>query len=116
MTFQYIESINKHEEIEVSSDYSQFVVTRHLSYFPDTLLYAAELNQYRVDNQSHYNYLFNSIRPRKRFTKWHKKEKYDNLELIMRYYELSENKALEALKVLSETDIEEIKKITNLGG
>ena len=115
MTFQYVNSVNEHKEIEVGSDYSQFIINRHFSYFPDTVMYVAEINQYTLPNESHYKYLFNSIRPKKRFTKWNKKVNVENLELIMKYYQFSENKALDALKVLSDDQIAEIKEIMTRG-
>lgn len=113
--FDYVNSINSHDEIDITNDYSQFIVTRHFSYFIDTVLYAAEINQYQIDNKAHYQYLFNSIRPRKRFVKWNKQVNNENLEFIKNYYNLSDAKAIEALDLLDESQIIEIKEIMTRG-
>jgi len=113
--FDYVKSINNHAYLNPDEDYSQFVITRNFSYFIDTALYAAEINQYQVPNKAHYDYLFNSIRPRKRFSKWNKKVEYENLDLIMKYYQISETKAIEVLGILTESQINEIKEKLTVG-
>lgn len=114
--FDYVKAINNHQEIEITSDYSQFVINRNFSYFPDTLSYAAELNQYQLSDQNHYDFLFNSIRPRKRFTKWFKKSVGDDLEMIKTYYQVSDKEAMGISKLLSKEQLAEIKTLTDIGG
>jgi hypothetical protein len=114
--FDYVKSINNHKEIEITSDYSQFVINRNFSYFPDTLSYAAEINQYHIDDQSHFNFLFHSIRPRNRFTKWAKKGEIESLEMIKTYYQVSDKEAMSISKLLSEEQLAEIKTLTDIGG
>lgn len=63
-----------------------------------------------------YDYLRLSIRPRKRFSKWLKNEKPDDIEVVKRYYNYSNRKAEEALRVLSNEDIENMKQEMNEGG
>lgn len=114
--FDYVKAINNHKEIEITSDYSQFVINRNFSYFPDTLSYAAEINQYHIDDQTHFNFLFHSIRPRNRFTKWFKKSVGDDLEMIKTYYQVSDKEAMGISKLLSEEQFAEIKSLTDIGG
>ena len=116
MTFSYVKSINNHNKIEIDNDYSQFVINRHFSYFPDSLMYSAEINQFQLTNQTHYDFLFNSIRPRNRFTKWFKKSSFTNLEMIKKYYQVSDKEALCISKLLGEDQLTEIKKLTDTGG
>jgi len=89
------------------SSYVPFITNRTLSYFTDTLFYSNEINQYHhVDNKLQYDYLINSIRPKKRFTKWVKVQDSDKLEIVKLYFGYSTNKALQALKVLSLKQLE----------
>ena len=89
------------------SGYVPFITNRTLSYFTDTVLYSNEINQYHhVDNKLQYDYLINSIRPKKRYAKWVKVQDSDDLENVKLYFGYSTNKALQALKVLSLKQLE----------
>ena len=77
-----------------SKQYPAFVVNRCLSYFPDTLFHANEMNvNHSLSERVQYDYLRLSIRPRKRFSKWLKNEKPDDIEVVKRYYNYSNRKA-----------------------
>jgi hypothetical protein len=98
-------------------EYNAFMVNRGLSYFPDTIMYANEMNlNAQVDKKLQYHYLMNSIRPRKRFSKWAKKQNSDQLEMVMEYFGYNIDKAKSALSILSKTDLEKIKQKMNKGG
>ena len=100
-----------------SKPYPAFVVNRCLSYFPDTLFHANEMNvNHSLSERVQYDYLRLSIRPRKRFSKWLKNEKPDDIEVVKRYYNYSNRKAEEALRVLSDEDIENMKQEMYEGG
>lgn len=124
--FDYLTSINVSKENMMRDtendelaerDYNAFVVNRGLSYFQDTVMYANEMNQHnQIDNKLQYEFLLNSIRPKKRFSKWFKKEQSDDIESIMEYYGYSHSKAIQILSVLSQSDITKIKKRLEKGG
>jgi hypothetical protein len=99
-------------------DYVPFIVNKALSFHQDCALYANEMNRYhQLDKRLQYDYLFNSIRSSYRpFQKWEKKDKSDDMEMVMMFYSLSETKAKEALKVLSEEQLDTIRKKTRIGG
>ena len=100
-----------------SKQYPAFVVNLCLSYFPDTLFHANEMNvNHSLSERVQYDYLRLSIRPRKRFSKWLKNEKPDDIEVVKRYYNYSNRKAEEALRVLSDEDIENMKQEMYEGG
>ena len=92
--------------------YSSFMVNRALSYHRDTVLWANEMNRYStLDNKLKYDFLLNIIRAQKRpFSKWHKKAQSSDLEAIKEHYGYSDAKAEEALKILNDAQISEIKK------
>ena len=92
--------------------YPAFMVNRALSYHRDTVLLANEMNIYTsLDNKLKYDFLINIIRAQKRqFSKWHKNAQSSDLNAVKEYYGYSDAKAEEALKILSDTQITEIKK------
>jgi Bacteriophage clamp loader A subunit len=120
--WDYIKAINETKEDIIKDeqsekDYNSFIVNRGLSYFPDTVHYANEMNQHHhVDKAMQFNYLKESIRKRKRFSKWVKPETNDNLGIIIKFYGVSKPKALSILSILTESEIADIKTRMNTGG
>ena len=100
--------LTEHDE----KSYSAFMVNRALSFHRDTVLLANEMNLYpNLDNKLKYDFLLNIVRAQKRqYSKWHKKASNSDLSLIKEYYGYSDAKAEEALKILSDHQIAEIKK------
>lgn len=109
-----LESINYTKEDILDpngKDYVPFVVNKSLSYFMDTVAYANEMNKYPfLDKRMQYDYLKGSIRKRKRFSGWGKKDKSDVIDAIIKYYDVSYRKALEYEKLLTEDQKQEILK------
>lgn len=98
-------------------EYAPFVVNRCLSYFPDTILHANEMNRLNfLDKKIQYDYYLRSIRSRKRFSKWFKREEDKNIDLLKQYYGYSDKRAREALAILSDSEIKNIKKELDIGG
>lgn len=107
--FEYINAINYSKENlmvdEVSiKEYNAFMVNRGLSYFPDTILYANEINRfYQIDKDMQFSFLLNSIPKRKRFSKWAKQEKDEPIiEIIKEQLLCTSEKAREYLLLLSD--------------
>ena len=99
------------------SEYESFLVNRALSYHQDCLLYANEMNRrFELSVRLQYHYLLNTITKRKRFAKWIKPEKIDDLNIVMEYYQVSRAKAEEYLNILSENNIAVLRKKMNKGG
>lgn len=118
----YLNSINQNKKnIIVDEDtekaYPPFIVNKCLSGFLDTVLYANEMNMYpHLDKKLQYDFLLNSISPRKRFSPWEKKSSIDYLDAVKEYYGYSTDKALQALRILNKTQLEDIKRLVNKGG
>ena len=106
-----------HDEIDLK-DYNPFVVNRALSYHMDCILYVNEMNKNALlDKDMQYQYLLNTIRPMKRsFEPWQKSEVDKNIGCIKDYFGFSDSKAKEALRILSDEQIAEIKTRTDKGG
>lgn len=105
------------EEPEFDKEYVAWIVNQALSYYPDTLFYANEMNQMaHIPKQHQYAYYLNLIRKSKRYSKWHKKTKDDNLQLVQKFYKCNIHKAKVALSILRDDQLEEIKRLLNEGG
>ena len=121
--FDYVNSILQNKKNLIvdeltEKDYSPFLVNRTLSYHKDGILYANEMNRrHLADKKLQYDFLLNTIRSQKRpFAKWVKSEKSDNLECIKQVFGLSDQKAREAMRLLSNEQIQQLKEQTDTGG
>ena len=98
-------------------NYQPYLVNKNYSNFQDTILYANEMNKYHnLDNKLQFDYLLNSIRPRKRFSPWHKKTIHKDFDYVKEYYGYNNKKTEQALNILTKKQIEEIKSQLNKGG
>lgn len=97
--------------------YNAFMVNRQLSYFQDTVIFANEMNlNAHLDNRLQFDFLINIVRKKKRFSKWAKAQKNDDVEVIKEYYGYSNEKARQILSLLSSDQINELKKKVYRGG
>jgi Bacteriophage clamp loader A subunit len=108
----------KKEVLDDEGDYVPFVVNRALSNHFDCILYANEMNKYpHLDKRMQYDYLMGTVRAYKRpFQKWHKRETSENLDAIKEYFNYSNEKAKEALSILSNDQVTEIRTKLDRGG
>lgn len=120
--FDFINAINQSKENLMTDELSEkeyvpYVVNKGLSYFPDTVLYVNEMNRlHLLDNKSQFLYLLNSIRPRKRFSKWHKNELTEDLKVISEYFEYSLAKAKQVQSLISSDQLNTMKQKLQKGG
>jgi len=105
------------EDPECIKEYPSYIVNRCLSGHLDTVLYANEMNKHpNLDKDMQYQFFLNSLRKRKRFSPWLRKDKVDNLNIIKKYYGYSNEKALQALRLLTQQQLDYIKKRLDTGG
>ena len=117
--FEFIKSISssKKDIMENEKDYNAFMVNRGLSYFPDTVIYANEMNKFHhLDNRLQYLFLINITRKRNRFSKWNKSIESENINAIKKYYNYSNEKARDVLPLLSNENLKTIRGRINHGG
>ena len=97
--------------------YSAFLVNKALSYFPDTILHANLMNQYhQLENRPQYEFLLNSVRPKKRFAKWVKDAGDKDLAMVCEYYQCNENLGKDYLSLLSSKQLDIMKQQLEIGG
>ncbi len=98
-------------------DYKPFMVNRGLSYFSDTVMAANEMNQLiGVPVLWQNDFLLNTIKKKKRFSKWYKKESDSKSLLIMEYYKYSNKRAREVVDILSPAQLTIIEQRLYRGG
>ena len=120
--FDYVNSINYSKKDIMVDDvtekaYNGFMVNRSLSYFPDTVLAANEMNiNHHIDNRLQYDFFINIIRKRKRFSKWEKKKSDNDVNVVKEYYGYNDLQAQRVLNILSPEQLEELYKRVNKGG
>ena len=119
----YLNSINVtkknllEEDPDALKKYPAFIINKCLSSHLDAVLFANEMNKYHsLDKDMQYTFYINTLRKRKRFSPWIKKDKIENNDLVKKYYGYSNEKAFQALKILSKEQISFIKDRLETGG
>ena len=121
----YLNAINITKKRLMDSDdltwekkYPSFIINRCLSSFYDTIMHSNEMNGYHfLPKKMQFDYFINSIRERRRFGgRWLTQKKVKDLELVKEYYDYSNSKAKEALSILTNDQLENIKLNLEKGG
>ena len=120
--FDYLKAINETKEDVMLTPqderkYSSFIVNRGLSFFMDTIFQVNEMSRtHHLDGRLQFDYLINNVRKKRRYSKWLKPEKLQNVELVKEYYGFSYEKAKDALRILSKDQLAYIIDKLNQGG
>lgn len=121
--FDYVNAINVNKQDIMADDkdkekgYNSYMVNRSLSYFQDTVVAANIMNtNHQIDSKLQFHFLLNIVRKRKRFSKWIKPEVVDDVEAVKEYYGYSNEKAKNAISLLSPEELNEIKRRISKGG
>ena len=105
------------EDPSLEKEYAPYIINRCLSGHIDCVMFANEMNQYHfLPKKMQYDFFINSLRKKKRFSPWLRKDKVADLECIKQYYGYSSEKAYQALKILSKEQINFIKLKLEVGG
>jgi 1-deoxy-D-xylulose 5-phosphate reductoisomerase len=120
--FDFINAISQTKEQLIVDDltekeYKPYIINLGLSMNMDTVLQANEMNIHNfLDNNLQFSFLLNTISKKKRFNKWVKSAKIDDLEYVKEYFRYSDEKAKQALKILTDENIKTIKEKLEKGG
>ena len=105
------------EDPSVIKEYAPYIINRCLSGHIDCVMFANEMNRYHhLDKDLQYSFYLNSLRKKKRFSPWLRKDKVTDLECVKKYYSYSNEKASQALKNLSKAQLDFIKQKLDIGG
>ena len=120
--FDYLKSINETKVdlmVEPADEkaYNAFIINRGLSLFVDTIMVANEMNKYcHVESRLQYMFLINSIKKKKRFSKWPKKLADPRVEIIKQYYSYNTAQAEQVQCLFTQEQINEMKRSLDHGG
>jgi hypothetical protein len=120
----YLKAVNHTKERLLDTEdevwekkYPPFIINKCVAPFPDTIMLVNEINQLpHLDKKLQFDFLINSLRPRKRYTPWLKAMKLENLEYVKEYYGYNNEKAKAALDILNDEQISAIKRKLYKGG
>ena len=105
------------EDPSMIKDYSPYIINRCLSGSLDCIMFVNEMNRYpNLDKDMQYKFYLNTLRKKKRFSPWLRKDKVTDLQSVKQYYGYSNEKASQALKILSKQQLEFIKQRLEVGG
>jgi len=104
------------EDPAAIKDYNPFVINRLLSGDIDSIMYANEMNMnHHLNKELQYSFYLNSLRKRKRYSSWIRKDTIKDIEYVKTYYSYNNEKAEQALKILNKTQIDFIKQRLETG-
>ena len=120
----YLNAVNSTKERLMDTEdetwekkYPPFIVNKCVAPFQDTIMLVNEINQFHhLDKKLQFDFLINSLRPRKRYTPWLKATKLENLEYVKEFYGYNNEKAKVALDILDDEQISAIKQKMRNGG
>ena len=105
------------EDPSIEKDYPPYIVNRCMSGHLDAIMFANEMNMYSfLPKKMQYDFFINTLRTKRRFSPWIRKDLVDNLDCVKRYYGYSNEKAKQALKILSKEQLDFIKSKFEIGG
>lgn len=120
--FDFIKSVSgtKKDLLKDNPDnakaYKAYVVNHGLSFYPDTVLIANEMNLYpEIPIESQYYYYMGAIRKGNRYSEWHKPKKNDDLDLVQKVYSVRREIAKQYLKLLSKDDLDRLRELVDTG-
>jgi hypothetical protein len=120
--FDFVKSVSYDKKDIMVDDieekaYQPFLINKALSYHQDSVFFANEMNwRTHVDNRLQYLFFLNTLRKRQRFSTWSKPYISKKLDVIKKYYQISQKEAKEYVNLLSDKQLRELKKRMNYGG
>ena len=120
---EWLNSINNtkknliNEDPSLEKEYPPYIINRCFSGHIDSIMFANELNKYpNLDKKLQYDFFLNSLRKKKRFSPWLRKDQIKNLDLIKQYYGYSNEKAKQVLNILTKEQLSFMSDRLETGG
>ena len=120
----YLKAINETKTPLLDTDdpmwekkYYPFIINKCVAPFNDTIMLVNEMNmRHHLETKLQYDFLLNTIRPKKRYAPWVKADKLKNLEYVKEYYGYSNEKAKQVLNILTREQFSFIRDRLETGG
>ena len=120
---EWLNSINTNknnlidEDSDLEKQYPSYIINRCLSGHIAAVMFANEMNKHpNLAKKLQYDFFLNSLRKRKRYSPWLRKEQIENLELVKQYYGYSNEKAKQVLNILTREQLSFIRDRLETGG
>ena len=105
------------EDPSIEKEYPPYIINRCYSGHLDAIMFANEMNRYNfLPKKMQYDFFINTLRVKKRFSPWLRKDEIKDLDYVKRYYGYSNEKAKQILKILSKEQLNFIKSKFETGG
>ena len=105
------------EDPSLEKEYSPYIVNRIYSGHLDSIMFANEMNMnHSLPKKMQYDFFINILRVKKRFSPWLRKDEIKDLDYVKRYYGYSNEKAKQALKILTNEQLNFIRSKFETGG
>jgi len=105
------------EDSSLIKGYVPYVINKCLSGEIDTIMYVNEMNiNHHLDKDLQYSFYLHSLRKRRRYSSWIYKDKIEDLDCVKSYYGYNNEKAKQALRILTKEQLNFIKSKLETGG
>ena len=105
------------EDPSLEKEYPPYIINRCFSGSIDSIMFANELNKHpNLAKKLQYDFFLNSLRKKKRFSPWLRKDQIKNLDLIKQYYGYSNEKAKQVLNILTKEQLSFMRDRLETGG
>ena len=105
------------EDPSIEKDYPSYIVNRCLSGHVDAIMFANEMNMRpNLSKKLQYDFFLNSLRKRKRYSPWIRKEQLENLDLVKSDSGYSSEKPNQVLNILTREQLSFIRDRLDTGG
>ena len=105
------------EDPSIEKDYPPYIINRCMSGHLDAIMFANEMNMYNfLPKKMQYDFFINILRTKKRFSPWLRKDIIKDIDYVKRYYGYSNEKAKQALTILTKEQLAFIKSKFETGG
>ena len=105
------------EDPSIEKEYPPYIVNRCMSGHLDAIMFANEMNVYNfLPKKMQYDFFINILRTKKRFSPWLRKDIIKDIDYVKRYYGYSNEKAKQALTILTKEQLAFIKSKFETGG
>jgi hypothetical protein len=105
------------EDLSSIKEYSPYIINKCMSGHIDCIMLSNEMNKNSfLDKKLQYDFFINIVRTKKRFSPWIRKDKIRDIDIIKKYFGYSDQKAEDALRILSEEQINYIRQKIETGG
>ena len=105
------------EDPQAIKKYPPFIINKCLSAHYDCIMFVNEMNvNHHLDKVLQYQFFLNSLRRKKRYSPWLRKDKIKNLDVVKKYYGYSNEKAKQVLNILTREQLSFIRDRLETGG